>query len=86
MIRKELYRWLLLIGVLFVGISCTDDEIVSSTEIGKGEALVQAEVSFKPFAQGLKEDSRTPGNAIREIQNLCVLVYNVTETGTELRN
>ena len=34
MIRKELYRWLLLIGVLFVGISCTDDEIGSSTEIG----------------------------------------------------
>lgn len=86
MIRKELYRWLLLIGILFVGISCTDDEIFSSTEIGEGEALVQAEVSFKPFAQGLKGDSRTPGDAIKEIQNLCVLVYNVTETGTELRN
>ena len=83
MIRKELYRWLLLIGILFVGISCTDDEIFSSTEIGEGEALVQAEVSFKPFAQGLKEDSRTPGNAIREIQNLCVLVYD--EAGTTLR-
>lgn len=83
MIRKELYRWLLLIGVLFVGISCTDDEIVSSTEIGKGEALIQAEVSFKPFAQGLEEDSRTPGDAIKEIKNLCVLVYD--EAGTALR-
>lgn len=83
MIRKELYRWLLLIGILFVGISCTDDEIFSSTEIGEGEALVLAEVSFKPFAQGLKGDSRTPGDAIKEIQNLCVLVYD--EAGTILR-
>lgn len=83
MIRKELYRWLLLIGILFVGISCTDDEIFSSTEIGEGEALVQAEVSFKPFAQGLKGDSRTPGDAIKEIKNLCVLVYD--EAGTILR-
>ena len=83
MIRKELYRWLLLIGILFVGISCTDDEIFSTTEIGKGEALVQAKVSFKPFAQGLKGDSRTPGDAIKEIQNLCVLVYD--EAGTTLR-
>lgn len=85
MIRKDIYRWLFLVGVLFACISCIDDDIVSTIETGDGEALVQAEVSFKPFAQGLTDESRTAGDAIKDIKNLCVLVYNVTEAGTELR-
>ncbi|MDE7470417.1 MAG: hypothetical protein K2M57_03115, partial [Paramuribaculum sp.] len=52
--------------------SCKDD--LEFPEFGDGEALVKCEVKFTPLISALS--SRAPGNAIKTIDNLHVLIYN----------
>lgn len=92
MVKKILYSILTwTVFALFV-ISCQDEQIVSGTdEIPEGHTTINAEISFKPLSEGLK--SRTDGEAIKAIKDLCILVYdangklfqtsNLTEGTTE---
>lgn len=60
--------------LLFSLSACRDDDM-PSFEIGKGEADIAVEVKFEPMTAAL-ENTRTPGNAIKEINTLAVIVYN----------
>ncbi|WP_297057587.1 hypothetical protein [uncultured Duncaniella sp.] len=59
--------------------SCTDDVLLDSSYIGDGEAEITAEITFKPLYPALSSRSvtgGTPGNALKEIDNLMLLFYN----------
>lgn len=60
--------------LLFSLSACRDDDM-PSFEIGEGEADIAVEVKFEPMTTAL-ENTRTPGNAIKEINTLAVIVYN----------
>lgn len=80
MMYRALYTIFVLCSLILCSTSCSDDELVSSTQVGEGESLVKATVSFRPFSEGLAS-SRTEGDAVKSIDDLCLLVYN--EDGTE---
>ncbi len=56
--------------------ACQDDPLYNGGEIGEGESLVSATVKFKPLTPALNGNTRTAGNVIKSIGNLCVLLYN----------
>ncbi len=62
-----------LFGMALVS-ACTDDYLPNPTP-GEGEADVSCNVRFEPLASAL--ESRAPGNAIRNINTLTVLVYDI---------
>lgn len=65
---------ILLSVMLFVLTACQEDELFPNIgPIPEGETTVQATISFQPFAEGLT--TRTAGDAIKAISNLCVFVY-----------
>lgn len=61
-----------LVALLFGLSSCRDEEIWE--EIGEGETQLSLTVKYQPLASAL--DTRTPGNAIKNVNSLCVLIYN----------
>ncbi|MDE6588056.1 MAG: hypothetical protein K2K40_06940 [Paramuribaculum sp.] len=65
--------------------SCEDDPILDSGIIGDGEAVISAEVSFKPLVSALNSravEGGTSGKTISEINNLHIFVYD--QTGSTL--
>ena len=76
---------LLLLSLLLTATSCVDDELYENAKVGDGYAMINANVSF--FEMPVDLSSRagenatnptggTPGNAIGNIESLCVVVYN----------
>lgn len=63
---------------LFVFAACTDDltDDYGGGIIPEGECTITADVEFKPLAAGLNGATRTGGEAIKQIENLCVLLYD----------
>ncbi|MDE5568659.1 MAG: hypothetical protein K2J12_09495 [Muribaculaceae bacterium] len=55
--------------------ACKDDIIYNPQEIPDGEGDLYAEMTIT-LPNSVALGSRTPGNAIREIKSLCVLIYN----------
>lgn len=72
--RYVIYSFIgMLIGAF---VACADDLL--NDEFGpvpKGETEVNASVEFIPLQAALDKQTRTAGNAIKEIDNLCVLLY-----------
>lgn len=80
--RKVFYN-LLLGCMLMVGLSaCTDDPLMDGGgEIPEGQTTLSAVVNFKPFGEALTGKSRSAGDAIKSINNLCVLLYADVKEG-----
>ena len=73
--RKILYTFLYVL-VLVAG-ACRDDLLGSEDDfIPDGESRLTAMVKFKPLIPALNGKSRTAGDAIKAIENLCVLLYD----------
>lgn len=83
MLHKPLLHILLLISALVCLTACEDDRLYDSDEIIEGQAEIQATVFFEKLATAPLGRGRSSGEAIKKIQNLCVLVYS--EDGTELK-
>ncbi len=76
-ILKSIYLLTLTLTVI-VG-SCTDDFPYKNVEIPEGEGVLSATVTFTPITANNLGTTRTPGNAIQNIESLCVLVYDETK-------
>lgn len=60
--------------------ACTKDMVDDyGGVIPEGECSVTADVEFKPLAAGLNGATRSAGNAIKEIENLQVLLYDESQ-------
>ena len=70
--RLSLFSLLIALFVLTCT-SCQDDLLYDDTFIGEGEGDVSCAVSFIPLGTGL--DTRTGGNAVKNIDNLCIVIY-----------
>lgn len=70
-----------LLCVLFLGtLSCKDDMPYGYGEIGEGECMISGTVKFKSFTPALSVNTRAAGEAIKEINSLCVLLYKEDQT------
>ena len=80
--KKVLY-YILLGCMLVAGLpACTDEPLMDGGgEIPEGETTLSAVVNFKPFGEALTGKSRSAGNAIKTIENLCVLFYADEDEG-----
>lgn len=59
--------------------SCEDDRLYDPSFIGEGESVVSADITFTPLTPALESravEGGTPGNAIRDINTLCIAFYN----------
>lgn len=80
MIRFDNIKYIYITVAMIVGMvlsSCKDELLYDNSIIGEGEASISATVSFIPMGTGL--DTRASGTAVKNINNLCVLIY--TEGG-----
>lgn len=69
-----------LLCVLFLGaLSCKDDMPYGYGEIGEGECMISGTVKFKSFTPALSVNTRAAGDAIKEINSLCVLLYDESQ-------
>lgn len=72
-------RWLkyllfaLILSLPFSG--CREEELISPDYIGEGMARISATVEFEPLRAALDGKTRAPGNAIKDITKLAVVVY-----------
>lgn len=66
--------------LLSIGLfSCSDDPIYDSGDLGEGEASVTADITFTPLVPtlgGRAVQGGTHGEAIKDMENICVLMYN----------
>lgn len=75
---KRSILYVLLTGWLLGAVSCVDDEIRPFDDVPKGETTVGMTVEFNPFGEALAAKTRaTAGDAVKSINSLCVLVYDV---------
>lgn len=75
MTSKHIFNiFLIAILGLLLG-SCRDDDI-EWDDLGEGEGLLSASVTFQPLVGTLEDSSRTPGDAIKGFDTLTVLVYD----------
>lgn len=66
-----------IVCVLLLSVTaCVDEEIRPFDEIPEGEAIVDATVEFNPLTPAL-ETRAAAGDAIKNIESLCVLVYGL---------
>lgn len=72
--RKVLYY--ILSVICLVASSCVRDDVDSAGGMSEGECIVSAAVDFKPLTAGLDGSTRTAGDAVKSIENLCVLFYD----------
>lgn len=73
-ILKSLYGIIAAFSLLFT--SCADDFPIYGGDIPEGVGSLSATVTFTPTAAANLGETRTPGNAIQDINSLCVLVYS----------
>lgn len=79
MMKNKAMRCVWLVcGLLMLAVtSCKDDLLYTDGEpIPEGETTIIAQVDFRPLVEGLAGKSRTAGDAIKSIQDLCVLLYD----------
>ena len=74
--KRNFLTYILLCILLLGSAACQDDPLYNGGETGEGESLVSATVKFKPLTPALNGNTRTAGNVIKSIGNLCVLLYN----------
>lgn len=74
--KRNFLAYILLCILILGSAACQDDPLYNGGEIGEGESLVSATVKFKPLTPALNGNTRTAGNVIKNINNLCVLLYN----------
>ena len=73
--RKIVYG---LLCMLLVGITaCTKDDLPYNGELDEGESNISAIVEFRPLTVSALGRTRTAGDAIKNIENLCVLLYDI---------
>lgn len=71
--------------LIFVLAACTDDWFNNRYEqMPEGETDVNATVEFLPLRPALDVKTRTAGDAIKDINNLCVLLYDKEGTLTKV--
>ena len=78
----------LLLPLMLAGVTgCADDLLNPDMwgDIPEGETVVSASVQFHPFTESLA-DTRSAGDAIRDVENLCILVYTTGETPSFVRS
>jgi hypothetical protein len=77
--KKTINYFLFICGLLMVAAtSCKDDLLYTDGgPIPEGESIVTAQVDFKPLVEGLADKSRSAGDTIKSINDLCVLLYDV---------
>lgn len=64
--------------------SCKDDFFKPDSLIGEGTSMLTAQVVFSDVVNNLSgPNTRTPGNAINQVESLCVIMYD--EDGKLLR-
>lgn len=88
MMKNKITYFLLLCGLLAVtATSCKDDLLyVDDGSIPEGEVMVTAQIDFRPLAEGLAAKSRTVGDTIKSINDLCVLLYDTEGNLVEARS
>ena len=74
--KRNFLTYILLCILLLGSAACQDDPLYNGGETGEGESLVSATVKFKPLTPALNGNTRTAGNVIKNINSLCVLLYN----------
>lgn len=74
--KRNFLTYILLCILLLGSAACQDDPLYNGGETGEGESLVSATVKFKPLTPALNGNTRTAGDVIKSIGNLCVLLYN----------
>lgn len=77
---NKIYNVLIAVAVALALGSCRDDFGLEYGEIGEGEALVAAEVNFKPLAS-TDLTTRTAGNVIKNVEHLWLLIYTPSGNG-----
>lgn len=79
--RNQIYNILAILMLAIGLVSCVDDQLYNPDEIGEGEASISADVTFRPLSSALQSRATggTPGDAIKKISNLNIIVY--TESG-----
>lgn len=76
MVKKLMYIFTFLVWTGIIS-SCQDEVIVQGSDyIPEGEATIDATVNFKPFGSALNGDSRTAGNAIKDIEKLYIVLFD----------
>ena len=77
--KKTISYFLFICGLLMgAATSCKDDLLYTDGgPIPEGESIVTAQVDFKPLVEGLADKSRSAGDTIKSINDLCVLLYDV---------
>ncbi|MDE5793540.1 MAG: hypothetical protein K2I08_02345, partial [Muribaculaceae bacterium] len=76
--RKNLYSIFSMVIALLFACGCADDRyLFGDRDLGDGEAMLTAEISFKNYTPAL---TRTPGKELNGIENLFVFIYK--ENGT----
>lgn len=69
-----------ILSALLLGLgACVKDETTTFDLLPEGEGKIAMEVDFRPLTAGLAE-TRTAGNVIKSIENLCVLFYRTDGT------
>lgn len=75
--KRNFLTYIFLCILLLGASSCKDDLLYGGGIIGEGESVISGTVKFKPLTPALNGTTRTPGNAIKSIDSLCVLLYDV---------
>lgn len=78
----------ILLPLTLAGVTgCVDDLMNPDMwgDIPEGETVVSASVQFRPFTESLA-DTRSAGDAIRDVENLCILVYTTGENPEFVRS
>lgn len=81
--KRYFLTYILLCILSFTASSCKDDLLYNGGEVGEGECVISGTVKFKSFTPALNGSTRaedvtggTKGDAIKEINSLCVLLYD----------
>ncbi len=80
----RLIKYILIFTLASAVASCTDEILLDNQGIVEGDATVSSTIIFKDLAKSSLGGSRSAGNAVKQISNLCVLVYSAD--GSELKH
>lgn len=75
--KHNFLTYIFLCVLLLCTASCKDELLYGGGIIGEGESVISGTVKFKPLMPALNGSTRTPGDAIKDINSLCVLLYDV---------
>ena len=78
----RLIKYILIFTLASAVASCTDEILLDNQGIVEGDATVSSTIIFKDLAKSSLGGSRSAGNAVKQISNLCVLVYSAPNLST----